>query len=222
MKGLLIKDFKLIFSNARMLIALVFIAFFMVISSDTAESCSSAIAFLTVISFMFVLTTISYDDFDHGLSFLLTLPINRKTYVREKYCFGLLCGLAGWIFALVICLAFSSFQGTAILKTDFILSGMMNYIVLVFMLALTVPVQIKFGGDNGKIFIFILIGILFVIGFAISAIAKNLNIDIQGIAAGLLTSLNSTALTLSVILLALISLAVSYLISLKIMNHKQL
>ncbi len=222
MKGLLIKDFKLIFSNARMLVCLAFIAFFMVTSSDTAESCSFALSFLTIVSFMYVLTTISYDDFDHGLSFLLTLPINRKTYVLEKYCFGLLCGLAGWIFALVICLAFGSLKGIAIPKTDFIASGIMVYIVLIFMLALTIPIQIKYGGDNGKIFIFILIGIFFVIGFAVSAITKKLNIDIRGITAELLTTLNPTFLTLSVTLLALVSLAVSYPVSLKIMNHKQL
>lgn len=222
MKGLLIKDFKLIFSNARMMITLIFIAFFMVISSDTAESCSSALSFLTVISFMFVLTTISYDDFDHGLSFLLTLPISRKTYVREKYCFGLLCGFAGWIFALIICLIFGSFQGASMTRTDYILSGVMIYIVLIFILALTIPVQLKFGGNNGKIFIFILIGILFVIGFMISAAAKKLNINIQEWAVGLFSSFNSTFLMVSVIILALAALAVSYLISLRIMNHKQL
>lgn len=222
MKGLLIKDFKLIFSNVRTMIVFVLIGFFMVISSDTPESCLSALSYLTVISFMLVLTTISYDDFDHGLSFLLTLPISRKTYVREKYCLGMLCGFAGWILALVIILIFGSLQGLSMLSTDLILSSVMTYIVLILILALTIPVQLKFGSDNGKILIFILIGILFVIGFIISSIAKNLNMDLQNWAAGLLTGFNSTFLTGSAIILALAALAVSYLISLRIMNHKQL
>ncbi|MGN0132556.1 MAG: ABC-2 transporter permease [Lachnospiraceae bacterium] len=221
MKGLLIKDFKLIFSNVRMLIAFIFISFFLLFSSNSAERYSFVISYLTIISFMFVLSSISYDDFDHGLSFLMTLPVSRKTYVREKYCFGLLCGLAGWIFALILCLIFSIFGNAVPLSPDFMLTSAAIFLVLLFTLALTIPIQLKFGGDNGKIFIILLIGALFVVGFAISKIAQKLHIDLESWF-NKLFSMGAVPSTLMIAVLALIALAVSYLISVKIMRNKQL
>lgn len=219
MKGLLIKDFKLIFSNARMLVVLIFIAFFMLFSSD-AESCSFVISYLTVISFMFVLSSISYDDFDHGMSFLLTLPITRKTYVKEKYCFGLLCGFCGWLLALFLCLIFGSIEGSFSSVFDFMSTSIITYIILTLILTITIPVQLKFGGDNGKIFIILLVGVLFVIGLIVSKAVK-LNIDLLKWLGRLLNP-DSAALIGAVILLALVALVISYLISLKVMDKKQL
>ena len=40
-----------------------------------------------------VLGTLSYDEFDRGYSFLFTLPVSKRGYVKEKYVLGLLfCG----------------------------------------------------------------------------------------------------------------------------------
>lgn len=224
MKGLLIKDFKLVFVNARTLMALVVISIFLLFSSDTGEQYSFVISYMTVISFLFVLSSVSYDDFDHGLSFLMTLPVSRKIYVLEKYLFGLLCGIGGWTFSMLICLV-ASFVGkadtAALLSPEFMLTSITIYIVLSFILSITLPVQLKFGGDNGKIFIILAVGALFVIGFAASKIAANFGVDLKEWLNRLLT-LEETFLTLALGALALIALAVSYLISYKIMKNKQL
>lgn len=91
MKGLLIKDFQLSLLNIRMLVIICVVSIF--ITSSSTGSASFVISYVTIIFFMFVLTSISYDEMDHSISFLFTLPISRKTYVREKYVFSLICGL---------------------------------------------------------------------------------------------------------------------------------
>ena len=42
----------------------------------------------TIVTAIFAITTISYDEFDNGLAFLMTLPVTRKQYVAEKYLLG--------------------------------------------------------------------------------------------------------------------------------------
>ena len=91
MKGLLIKDFKLMKNQKQFfLMILFFCIFFVVINGNPAFM----ISYLMVMCSFFTLSTISYDDFDHGMGYLFTLPVTRKIYVTEKYVFGLLTSAA--------------------------------------------------------------------------------------------------------------------------------
>lgn len=49
---------------------------------------------MTMFRAMIAVGTLSYDETDNGLAFLMTLPVDRKTYVREKYLFILICTAA--------------------------------------------------------------------------------------------------------------------------------
>ena len=60
------------------------------------------VGFITFILSLFTVSSISYDEFDNGYPFLLTLPFSRKTYVIEKYVFGLILGLTGWLVSVLI------------------------------------------------------------------------------------------------------------------------
>ena len=37
---------------------------------------------------MVINSTISYDDTDHGMAYLMTLPVTRRQYVYSKYVFS--------------------------------------------------------------------------------------------------------------------------------------
>ena len=59
-------------------------------------SVSFAIGYFTIVTAIFAITTISYDEFDYGLAFLMTLPVTRKQYVAEKYLLGAGLTAAAW------------------------------------------------------------------------------------------------------------------------------
>ena len=86
MKGLIIKDFQLLFSNKRILYIVFAIALFSAMMGDgiTLTYISSFVAVMLQVS---ALSTISYDNYQHGNTFLMTLPLRRKDYVIEKYIF---------------------------------------------------------------------------------------------------------------------------------------
>lgn len=83
MKGLLIKDLKIILSNKSMFLVILVIMG-MVAFTDVAIS-AFVTSYISILFTTLVVTTISYDDYDRCISFLMTLPVSRKDYVRGKY-----------------------------------------------------------------------------------------------------------------------------------------
>lgn len=222
MKGLLIKDFQLSLLNIRMLVIICVVSIF--ITSSSTGSASFVISYVTIIFFMFVLTSISYDEMDHSISFLFTLPISRKTYVREKYVFSLICGMIGLVFSTAICMVVGAVKNVNLIEPDMIPAALGIYLTLLFIVALMLPIQLKFGGDNGRIALFIVFGVIFVAIIIGSKILEHFNIHEADIIKflDLLLSSNTALAIPGFILLVLAALGISYKISVKIMEHKAL
>ena len=65
---------------------LCFCVLFLVIYKDSLFVISYAAILFTILA----ISTLSYDEYENGMSFLFTLPFSRNTYVVEKYLFGML------------------------------------------------------------------------------------------------------------------------------------
>lgn len=174
MKGLLIKDFKLLKNQKNFFIILIAIATGM---SAYMEDVSFIIGYLTFICSLFTLSSISYDEFDNGYAFLFSLPITRKGYVLEKYSFGLIIGIISWLFATTIAIITGLMKNSIILK-DILIIALLELLVLVILLSVMLPFQLKFGGEKGRIAIICAVGIVFVIAFVVVKIAGFFNIDL--------------------------------------------
>ena len=99
MKGLFVKDLKLMMLQKNFLLLILAIVIGMMIFTDDVIF---PLGFLSFIVSLFTVSTISYDDFDNGNAFLFTLPITRNHYVSEKYFLGLLLGCMAWVLATVL------------------------------------------------------------------------------------------------------------------------
>ena len=93
MRGLICKDLRLMMMQKNFLIMLAAVA---LVSLAAMDDPMFVIMYMTLIFTSFILSTMSYDEFDNGFPFLFTLPITRKLYVREKYVLALLSGAAAW------------------------------------------------------------------------------------------------------------------------------
>ena len=91
MKGLIIKDFQLLFSNKRILYIVFAIALFSAMMGDgiTLTYISSFVAVMLQVS---ALATISYDNYQHGNTFFNDITVkkkrlcDRKIYFLQHYC----------------------------------------------------------------------------------------------------------------------------------------
>lgn len=222
MRGLLKKDLALVFENKRMFLIMFVITVFLLITGNQ-ESATFAVSYFTILCGFLVLTTISYDEFDHSNTFLMTLPVTRTLYAVEKYVFALLLGLFGWLIANGMALIAGGAMGYDSPGQWWVASGAI-LVVLLTLVAFMIPIQLKFGGDNGRIVGLILVVAVVLIVFgakklcAMSGIDLGQRIDLlfnqlMRVPAGIL-------IACFVLFLVLIN-AVFLMISVRIMKNKQ-
>ena len=168
MKGLLVKDFKLICQQKNFFILLLIVAAGLIFINDDVIF---PLGFLTFVVSLFSISTISYDEFDNGNAFLFTLPITRSIYAAEKYFLALILGCGGWVFAVGLSVCASIIQESPI-TAEFFISALMIIPLMMLINAVMIPFQLKFGADRGRIAIICSIGLLTVIGISVNNIAE--------------------------------------------------
>ena len=216
MKGLLVKDFKLMMLQKNFLLLILAIVIGMMILSDDMVF---PIGFLSFIASLFTVSTISYDDFENGNAFLFTLPITRNNYVIEKYSLGLLFGCIAWILATVLGIIVTVSKDI-LPVTDLVQSSLIILPIMIVVQAIMLPFQLKFGGDKGRIAMIGAFGVLAVISIVIVKGAEAIfKVDLISLLDNLPTVSMGVFLAVTIII-ALLMLLISMKISLSIMNKK--
>ena len=85
MKGLLIKDLRIVLKRKQQLFIFLAVCAMLAFSSDG----SFVVAYAAGLTGIMGLSTYAYDEHDNGFPFLFSLPVDVGTYVREKllFCF---------------------------------------------------------------------------------------------------------------------------------------
>ena len=179
MKGLLIKDFKLMLNQKNFFILIVLIL--------GATACFLdfdyyfLIGYFMFICSLFTISTISYDEFDNGNAFLFTLPFSRSRYVEEKYCFGILAGTCSWFLSFVITTIIQMINSNNFIFSDWMLSTLVMLPIMFVMLAILIPFQLKYGSENGRIAIIIFLGGGFVVCYLLANLLAQSQINFNSL-----------------------------------------
>ena len=199
-------------------IMLLFIAV-MFVFTDMASG-SFVVGYLTFCGSISILSTISYDEFNHGNTFLFTLPFDRKTYVAEKYVLALILGGSCWLLSCLLTTAAARIRMQDFHAGEWTQSCLLILMCALFMLAVMIPIQIKFGGDKGRIALFIMWGAVMAVGFVAVKIRNKMNLDIDTFF-NRISSLSITVSVLIGLLASCICLVISYRMSTKILLKKE-
>ena len=162
MKGLLLKDFALI-KNQKAFIGM--IVAMGILFSFTQDTLVFSISYVTVIGAMLTLSTLSYDDFENGNAFLFTLPITKKGYILEKYIFGAICVIMGGSFITVFSYIIAFVRKLP--EESLAFSAVMAAVVSLVIMALTFPLQLKFGAERSKMALVLVWVVIFVSGYSL-------------------------------------------------------
>lgn len=217
MKGLLVKDFKLM-KNQKNFFLMMFLLSIAFMGMNGGEN--FIVGFLTFICSLFSISTISYDEFDNGNAFLFTLPFNRADYVKEKYCFGLITGLAACAVGTIISGAAILIKNTGVDILEWLPACFTFIIIDLVFLSFLLPFQLKFGAERGRIALMLGFGILFVIVWLAAKLLAALNIDIEAIVENM-TAAGVTGLFAFCFFAVAACTLVSYRISCAVVNHKE-
>ena len=90
MKGLFYKDFCYIKESKFLLVFLVVFGFGF---SYFYKNPNFVLGYFSIFPSIMLMSTLSYDSYNHGLTTLFTLPINRKDYLKQKYLLGFILGI---------------------------------------------------------------------------------------------------------------------------------
>lgn len=217
MRGMLRKDFYLMKEYRKIVLIIVF---FSVLFCFQMKEGSEAfiMGYATLLMSMAVTTVIAYDQENNGMAYLLSLPVSRAGYVREKYLFGLLAGGCGWIGGIVVTATAELLRGRNPLRTDFlgIIFGFWAFLFLC--QAVMIPIQLKFGEQKGRMIIILAMMVLIILGIGGASLLIESKIVTEEFVSWLL---KSGLLPLIGAVLVLILYGISYGCSVRILNKKE-
>ena len=220
MKGLLIKDIRLMKGQGVVLLAmLILVALFLGVVSDVDSL--FVVAYVTILLTMFVVSTISYDEYDNGYLFLMTLPITRKKYVNEKYIFGILISIFAWCVGMVTGTVLMIAQGANTGAGEWIGGNLMCICIAWVLMSILMPLRFKFDSEKARyanIFMFALIA---AVAYGVSRISQYVPENILGKVSGFFSSLGDNGILALCAGIAVAALLVSYICSQRIMARKE-
>lgn len=142
MKGLLMKDFTLLFKACKSV--LIMIAVFLIVSLFS-DSYGFLSYYAMILAAMVPITLLAYDEKEKWDMYFQTLPVSKSDYVSAKYLTGILTEAA--VFALLIITRIFKSDGTR----EIIMYAALLIALGMLFLAVDLPVIFKFGSVKGRI-----------------------------------------------------------------------
>ena len=169
---------------------------------------------------MILITTFSYDEFNKWECYCNSLPLSRKEIVKAKYLLFNATSLIVLVLGILASIIVPNFiENTTFESIYASIIGVAFGICLV--ISLLIPFYYKFGSQKGRIMLFLTITILALIIGIITSLDIFNNVELMNI----INSLNNLSLgmfTLLLIIVTVIIMTISYYISVRIYNNKEL
>lgn len=219
MKGLLIKDFRLMATQKSFFAIIIVVMFCVTMATDNPYF---VVGYVSFVFSLFTISTISYDEFDNGLAFLFTLPVTRKEYALEKYVYGLLLGGIAWFCAAMATLVYQLVTVPEFLGAEWLAGAAFMIVFIVLIPSVMVPLVLKFGGDKARIVSMVFAGALVAIVFVLNTVFDSLHLDLGEGLNQVFSAMNTGVLLGIVFVVLIVILLISIKISVRVMEKKEL
>ena len=218
-KGLITKDILQLKNYKKTLI--VFILIFILTSISGKSGVENMLAIILTLGFgMFSMASFNYDELNKTDRYILTLPLTKKQVILSKYILVICSTIIGSIIGIIL-----GFIVTFVINKQFpnieelISVGLGGIFGIGLIQAIQIPCVYKWGAEKGRIQMVIVTAIvaLFVIGIVFATKKANIQIQINNIIEKI-----SAFLPLILVVATLIMYYISYRISYKIYDRKEL
>ena len=216
MRGLLEKDIRLLLKRKKYFLLVAVIA----VALSFQMTGSFIVSYLTMVGMILSLSTISYDEVDNGLPFLMTLPITRREYAMEKYLFGF-CGLTlSWILGVVLQILMMVVRGTGVEVGSLLLESLLYLGLFLSILAILIPIELHFGVEKSRIAMVVIFGVCFAVATLGTEIAGMLSIDPEQVVKEI-ASIPKAVLVMAGVCITILVAGISLLIAMKDMERRE-
>lgn len=159
MRALFIQDFRYMLTQKSFLVLIALVGIVLALTQN--DNYIFVIGYLGFMGMITGMMSVTMDDQSNGLTFLFSLPIDRRVYVREKYIFIVLMGVSFSIFATVLCLLFRMFAEYKAPLDEILATSLGTLFVMLLFVCFMLPLQLKFGAERARLASFIAIGLFF-------------------------------------------------------------
>ena len=159
MKALFIQDIRYMLTQKSFLVTILIVGIALALGQN--DNYIFVIGYLGFMGMITGLMSLTMDDQSHGLAFLFSLPIDRRTYVREKYLFVVFMGIVFSLFATALCLLFRMFAEYKAPLDEILVTSLGTLFVMLLFVCFMLPLQLKFGAERARLASFIAIGLFF-------------------------------------------------------------
>lgn len=111
-------------------------------------------------------------------------------------------------------------KGNSIDYTDMLCQAGICFLIVLVLLSVMLPVQLKFGGEKGRLMMFVIFACAFFVGFFIVRMTERQKVDIAELSQ-MLSKIPIFCLGGILLLATIICVGISYVISCKIMDKKE-
>ncbi len=219
MKGLLIKDFKMLMLQKMFLVITAGVMLVLFFTNNGAHI-GYVISYETVMAAILIITSLAYDEMDNGMAFLVTLPTGRGAYVRAKYLFGLIIMLGVWGGSLLLGCLIQRFWWKNGDVTEIILTSAVMLVLGAFIIAVMVPVALIFGTAKCRVVILAVVAVVYAVIFLGAKLVSAQAVQLEEMINAFFEQ-NMVLLLGECFLAGMVPLGISYAISASHMRHKQ-
>ena len=215
MKGLLIKDMRILMRQKTTFLIIIILGVFL---GTNGGDMSFSMGYMMMVSNTLVITTIAYDYHERGMSFLLTFPVSKKTYVTEKYLLSVFIGVVTSSVGMLLNVL-GGLWGAQVAWNEFWVIAAVSMAAALLMLALYIPVYIKCGPEKSRVAILIVVGVFLAGGYLAVKVEPVRNVLYQAL--GVLKTMSALqVIGIGVAVWALI-MAVSMVVSIRLLEKKE-
>lgn len=214
MTGLIVKDFLVMRKSIKTYI--LFLAFYFVMSAMNLFPISFVTTLVQLIIMMLPLSAFSYDEMAKWDRYAFSLPLDRRAVAGARYLFALLLSLFAALFGLVSCLVLSAFFHDPNLVEN-CLTVTVSLAMGLLYCDILLPLTYKLGPERARPYFYLVIflPIILLFGSYKLGLLNNLSFLLE------LPDAVVIPFLLLLPLLPLLGMGVSYLISCRILEHKE-
>lgn len=215
MKGLLIKDILNLrnYMKQLILVFIFFIAYGIFLKNGVFVG-----SMITLMLSMQVITTMSYDEYAKWDKYALTMNINRKDIVLSKYVFFIMSIMIGIVVGIISSSLINIISDSNVGIDEILVTSIMVPCIFAILFSIIIPIVFKTGVEKARV---VMMAILFtptILVFIIFKMAEKANIPMPDEAT--LEMIFKSGL-IGLIVLTILSIFISYKISLSIYNKKE-
>ena len=218
-RGLLEKDFRLFFrQGGNLFLVLAFVALFFILTGKTGATFIAI--YIPSVMAVYSGNTISYDENGHGYTYLFSLPVNKKIYVREKYIFSFIMTVCGWCIGAICAGVAALINSEDVFNLEMLAMELITFFVFQVIAGIMIAIRLRFEGEKGRIVLPIAILIIFAVCYTIGSFMKA-NLGLKESILHVIEGIGDFESSIVLIVLSLLVWFASYKYSMRVMKKKE-